>query len=61
MPNILIAAIFAIGCFAWVYGKVQRRTGGISTDSLKLAIPVGVVAFVFFLILLSWFQNYLAK
>lgn len=59
MSNILIALIFSLGASAWIYGKLQRRTGGQSKESLKLAIPVGVVAFAFFLILLSMFQSYL--
>lgn len=46
MSNWIIAFLFAIGCSAWVYAKMMRKTASESVSSLVVA---GVVFFALFI------------
>lgn len=48
MSNFLLSLLFGLGVGAWVYGKSQRRNGGLSQQSLIAAAMVGFFAFVVF-------------
>jgi hypothetical protein len=49
MGPFLTSFLFALGAGAWVYGKSQNHTGGITQKSLTAAVVVGVIAFIVFL------------
>ena len=47
MSPLLVALFFAVGVSAWVYTKLQRRTGyGNSGAAIKGAAVAGVIAFI---------------
>lgn len=54
MGNTFIAFLFAAGVTAWVGNKFYKRTGGNSQKSYGGAIVVGILAFIFMLIVLSF-------
>jgi len=53
--NVTIGLLTAIGAGAWVYSKVQRQTGGNTTNSLVVAGGVGLVLFLLIVTLLAIF------
>ncbi|MCX6727409.1 MAG: hypothetical protein WCO19_04155 [Candidatus Saccharibacteria bacterium] len=48
MSNFLLSLLFSLGVGAWVYGKSQRRNGGLTQQSLVAAGIVGFMAFIVF-------------
>lgn len=53
MSNVMIAFLAAVGFAGWVYAKVQRTTGGNTSNSLVVAAGSGLVVFLLFLLILS--------
>lgn len=51
--NLTVAFIFGLGFGAWVYGKMQRQTGGNTQSSLLLAGLAGGAGFIVVITLLS--------
>jgi flagellar biogenesis protein FliO len=51
--NTLIAFLASIGFAAWVYSKVQRSTGGNTSNSLLVAGGSGLLLFLFLVIVLG--------
>lgn len=58
MSSFIIAFFMAAGAAAWIYGKTQERTGNDTASSTKLAVIVGVIAFIVTLTVLSIVGNY---
>lgn len=52
--NIMIAFLAGIGFAAWVYAKVQRQTGGNTSNSLVVAGGAGLVLFLALLVFLQF-------
>lgn len=48
-----VSAYFAIGFGGWVYFKMQRKTGGNTTNSLVIAGGSGIVGFLVIFTLLG--------
>lgn len=44
--NAMIGFLAAIGFAAWVYAKMQRQTGGNTTNSLIVAGGAGIILFL---------------
>lgn len=44
----MVSIIFSIGASAWVYNQAQRRSGGLTQQSLKVAAISAVVIFIIF-------------
>jgi cytochrome bd-type quinol oxidase subunit 1 len=55
MSKFLIGLFVALGAGAWVYSKIQRRTGGNAQTSLLMAAMAGVIAFILTVIVFSLF------
>jgi len=53
MSNFLTALIFGIGVGAWVYNKAQRRSGGLTQQSLIVGGIVGFIAWLVFFTLIG--------
>lgn len=51
----------AAGVSAWVFSKTQQRTGNNTASSSKLSAIVGVMVFIFTLMLLSIVDNALGN
>jgi hypothetical protein len=51
--NVTIGIFFGLGVAAWVYSKVQRRTGGNTQSSLIVSGLVGLLAFLFIVTVLG--------
>lgn len=51
--NVTIGILFALGVAAWVYSKMQRRTGGNTQSSLIVSSLVGLLAFIFIVTVLG--------
>lgn len=49
MSNLLIALLIAVGCGGWIYGKMYRHSGGLSSQALIVAGVSGAV-----ILLISW-------
>lgn len=49
MSAFMVSIIFSIGASAWVYNQAQRRSGGLTQQSLKVAgISLMVIFIIFF-------------
>jgi hypothetical protein len=46
MSLLLIAVIFGISAFAWVYNKLSNSTGGNTEAAVKAAAAVAIVVFI---------------
>lgn len=55
VSNFMIGLLMGLGAGGWIYGKVQRRTGGNTQDSLIMAGVGGFFVFLLVLLLLSAF------
>lgn len=44
--NAMIGFLAAVGFAAWVFSKMQRQTGGNTTNSLVVAAGAGLVLFL---------------
>jgi hypothetical protein len=53
--NVTIGILFGLGVAAWVYSKVQRRSGGNTKNALIVGGLVGVLAFAFVVLVLGIF------
>ncbi len=54
MSNTIVALLLGIGLGAWVYSKVQRKTGGNTQSALIVAGASGATAFVLMWIVLGF-------
>lgn len=61
MTNGLVGFLAAVGFGAWVYSKVQRRTGGNTKQALIVAGIAAVFALIVVLSMLAALDNYLSK
>ena len=55
--NAMVAFLFAVGFSAWVYSKIQRQTGGNTSNSLVVAAGAGLVAFLVLITLLGFISK----
>ncbi len=53
MSNVMIGLFFGIGLGGWVYAKVQRSTGGNTTNSVAVAAGAGLLGFLAMLLFLE--------
>lgn len=53
----MIAFIGALGFGGWVYSKIQRKTGGNTSNSLIVAGGAGLVFFILLLMILNFISN----
>ncbi|MCA9331832.1 hypothetical protein KC968_02730 [Candidatus Saccharibacteria bacterium] len=53
--NVLIGFLAGIGFGAWVFSKIQRQTGGNTTNSLVVAGGAGLVLFIAIVTLMALF------
>lgn len=53
MSNVMIAFVGMLGFAGWVYSKIQRKTGGNTSNSLIVAGCSGLVFFIAFLMILN--------
>lgn len=51
--NVTIAFLAAIGFAAWLFSKIQRQTGGNTTNSLVVAGGAGLVLFLIVVTILA--------
>lgn len=54
--NMMIGFLAAVGASAWIYAKMQRKTGGNTSNSLIVAGGAGVVIFLLVVLLLGIFS-----
>lgn len=52
--NVTIAFLAGVGFAAWVYSKVQRQTGGNTSNSIVVAGGSGLVLFLLILAVLGF-------
>ena len=50
----MIAFLAAVGFAGWVYAKMQRQTGGNTSNSVLVAGGAGLVLFLFVIALLGF-------
>ena len=51
MSNFMVALLVGLGVAGWIYGKMMRRTGGITQNALIVAGTGGLFAFLIVLII----------
>ncbi len=52
--------MFAVGFAGWVYSKINYKTGGNTKSSIITAGASALIAFLFFLMVLSSIDNFLS-
>jgi hypothetical protein len=52
--NLTVGLLLGLGFGAWVYGKMQRQTGGDTKNSLVVAGLAALGAFLFMVMLLGF-------
>ena len=53
MSNVMISFIASLGFAGWVYSKIQRKTGGNTSNSLVVAGGAALVLFIALLMILN--------
>ncbi len=58
MSNVMIGLFFGLGLGAWIYSKMQRQTGGNTSNSVAIAAGAGFIGFLVILVLLQLLPDF---